>query len=170
MTGFCTLNIEPRASHHDRAGFDCGVAGLNDYLKRYARQNAAKDLGVTYVAVDAPGAASIKGYYTLGGSAISRAVLPQPGLPNYPVPAALLGRLAVDQAQQGQGLGRLLLLDTLRRAQRMSETMGVFAVEVVALDEAARSFYVKYGFMPLQDDPLHLYLSMKTIRQMNLPA
>ena len=82
----------------------------------------------------------------------------------------LLGRLAVDQAQQGMGLGRLLLLDALRRALRMSEGIGLFAVEVVALDEAARAFYEKYGFLSLQDDALHLYLSMKTVRRMNLPA
>ena len=164
------LNIEPLATHHDRAGFDCGAASLNDYLKRYARQNAAKDLGVTYVAVAAPGAASVAGYYTLIGSSLARAAVPEPGLPNYPVPAALLGRLAVDQAQQGRGLGRLLLLDALRRAQQMSEGIGLFAVEVVALDEAARAFYEKYGFLSLQDDAFHLYLSMKTIRRMSLPA
>ncbi len=167
--GLCKLKIEPLQPRHDRSGFDCGVASLNEYLKRYARQNAAKDLGVTYVAVAAPEATFIAGYYTLVGSSVARAVLPEANLPNYPIPSVLLGRLAVDQMQQGQGLGRLLLLDSLRRAQRMSETMGLFAAEVTALDAAARTFYLKYGFLPLQDDPLHLYLSMKTIRQMNLP-
>ena len=164
------MRIEPLAPHHDRAGFDCGVSSLNDYLKRYARQNAAKDLGVTYVAVASPGAASIVGYYMLVGSAIARAVLPEPGLPNYPIPAALLGRLAVDQTQQGQGLGRLLLLDALRRAQQMSETVGLFAVEVLALDAAARTFYLKFGFSSLSDDPQHLYLPIKAVRKMDLPG
>lgn len=163
------MKIEPLQSRHDRSAFDCGVVSLNEYLKRYTRQNAAKDLGVTYVAVAAPDAAFIAGYYTLVGSSVARVALPEPGLPSYPIPSVLLGRLAVDQTQQGQGIGRLLLLDTLRRAQRMSETLGLFAVEVLALDDAARAFYLKYGFLPLQDDALHLYLSMKTIRQMNLP-
>lgn len=163
------MRIEPLQPRHDRSAFDCGVASLNEYLKRYARQNAAKDLGVTYAAVAAPEATLIAGYYTLVGSAIARAVLPEAGLPNYPIPSALLGRLVVDQTQQRQGLGRLLLLDALRRAQRMSETIGLFAVEVLALDAAARAFYLRYGFLPLQDDALHLYLSMKIIRQMNLP-
>ena len=167
--GLCKLRIEPLQSRHDRSTFDCGVVSLNEYLKRYARQNAAKDLGVTYVAVSVPEVTFIAGYYTLVGSAVARAVLPEAGLPNYPIPSALLGRLAVDQSQQGQGVGRLLLLDALRRAQRMSETMGLFAVEVVALDEAARAFYLKHGFLPLQDDALHLYLPIKTVRQMNLP-
>ena len=167
--GLCKLRIESLQPRYDWGAFDCGVTSLNEYLKRYARQNAAKDLGVTYVAVALPEATFISGYYTLVGSAVARTVLPETNLPNYPIPSALIGRLAVDQTQQGQGLGRLLLLDALRRAQRLSETMGLFAVEVVALDEAARAFYLKYGFLPLQDDALHLYLPIKTIRQMNLP-
>lgn len=166
----CKLKIEPLTTHHDRSGFDCGVDSLNVYLQRFARQNAARDLGKTYVAVEAPGVARIQGYYTVASGSVARASLPEPGLPQYPVATALLGRLAVDKSQQGKGVGGLLLANALRLALQTSEQLGLFAVEVAALDEAARTFYLRSGFVPLLDDPLHLYLPLKTIRAMGLPG
>ena len=158
--------IEPLTSRHNREAFDCGVESLNVYLKRFARQNADKNLGVTYAAVLTPGASFIAGYYTLAASSIVRTDLPETGLPNYPIPSALLGRLAVDKQQQGKGIGGLLLVDALRRANVSSEALGLFAVEVLALDDTARAFYRRYGFAPMTDDPLHLYLPIKAIRKM----
>lgn len=160
--------IEPLSAAHDREAFDCGVESLNLYLKRYARQNARNNYGVTYVAVDTPGTMQIAGYYTLANSAVACAVLPEKHLPPYPIPATLLGRLAVDQSRQGQGLGRDLLIDALQRALRLSASSGSYAVEVAALDETARAFYLRFGFQPLIDDPLHLYLPMKTLQKMTL--
>jgi GNAT superfamily N-acetyltransferase len=91
------------------------------------------------------------------------------GLPRIDVPVVLLGRLAVDRSMHGQGLGTFLLLDALRRCQRLADEVGVRAVEVDALDATARAFYLKYGFIPLEDDPNHLFLPMSTIRKLNLP-
>ena len=158
--------IELLASHHNREAFDCSVESLNVYLKRFARQNADKNLGLTYAAVAAPEDPLIAGYYTLAAGSVTRADLPESGLPNYPIPSALLGRLAVDKTQQGKGIGGLLLIDALQRAAASSTALGLFAVEVLALDEAARAFYLRYGFAPMTDDPLHLYLSIKAVRKM----
>jgi len=163
--------IEPLATGHDRAGFDCGVESLNSYLKRYARQNADRDLGVTFVAVAEPGGSGpVLGYYTLATGSVARDTVPPNAgsLPRYPVPTALLGQLAVDKSEHGAGLGKRLLLDALRRAQNAAEQMGIYAVEVVAKDQAARAFYERYGFQPLLDDTLHLYLPMKTLRKLGL--
>lgn len=162
------MKIEPLKPYHDRRAFDCGVESLNVYLQRYARQNASRDLGRTYVVVEAEGEARIQGYYTLASGSVARDALPEPGLPQYPAPTVLLARLAVDVSRQGQGVGGLLLLNVLRLALQTSDLLGVFAVEVVALDDAARAFYSRYGFAPLLDDPLHLYLPLKTIREMGL--
>ena len=74
--------IEPLTSRHNREAFDCGVESLNVYLKRFARQNADKNLGVTYAAVALPGDTLIAGYYTLAAGSITRADLPETGLPN----------------------------------------------------------------------------------------
>ena len=61
-----------------------------------------------------------------------------------------------------------VLVDALKRCGLFAESLGLYAVEVRALDERARGFYLKYGFAPLVDDPLHLYLSMKAVRQLGL--
>lgn len=161
--------IQPLTRAHDRAGFNCGEESLNRFLRDFARQDADRDLGVTFVAVEAPETAAILGYYTLTMSEVTRAVVPQKSLPSErPIPVALLGRLAVDVRRQGSGLGERLLFDALYRVQQVSAQMGTFAVVVDALSENARRFYLRYGFKPLEDDPLHLYLTLKEIRKMGL--
>ena len=84
----------------------------------------------------------------------------------HPVPVACLGRLAVNLAAQGKNLGKTLLLDALGRCAKMSADVALYAVEVQAIDEQARNFYLKYGFVPLADDPHHLYLSIKAIKKL----
>ncbi len=106
------------------------------------------------------------GYYTLAAGAVAFERLPDDAarkLPKHPVPVVLLARLAVDQSAQGKGLGEVLLLDALQRSLNLSAGLGVYAVEVDELDDAAAAFYRKYGFTPLLDDPLHLYLPFPTV-------
>jgi GNAT superfamily N-acetyltransferase len=164
MTAFYI--IEPLDRRHDREGFDCEEDILNEFLKRFARQNDEKGLGRTFVAVR-PGESAIVGYYTLATGAVNFENVPEK-LPRYPVPVAHIGRLAVDNRAKGQGLGAFLLMDALRRIVQVADQIGIYAVEVYALNEGAKNFYLKYGFKPLSDDPLHLYLSIKTIRKLNL--
>jgi predicted GNAT family N-acyltransferase len=80
----------------------------------------------------------------------------------------LIGRIAVDQSVQGQGLGAFLLVDALRRSLQISEQVGIRAVEVDALDDSAKRFYLKFGFRSLLDDPRHLFLPMHEIRKLSL--
>lgn len=86
-------------------------------------------------------------------------------LPKHPVPVVHLGRLAVDQSARGRGLGAILLMDALKRCLEISEKLGLFAVDVKAIDEEAKAFYLKYGCIPLLDDELHLFLPIKTIER-----
>ncbi|MBV9851552.1 MAG: GNAT family N-acetyltransferase [Armatimonadetes bacterium] len=161
--------IQPLTRAHDRSGFDCGNESLNRYLRELARQDAGRDLGITFVAVGGPGETRILGYYMLTMSKVNPLGVPDKSLPPArDVPVALLGRLAVDRGSQGQGVGERLLFDGLFRIQQIASQMGSFAVVVDALDQAAARFYAKYGFKPLNDDPLHLYLSMKEARKMGL--
>ena len=155
---------------HDRSAFDCGQPKLDDWLKYRAGQFDRRDLSRTFVATR-PGEFLALGYYALSTHRVVYEVLPSgqsKGLPRLDVPVVLLGRLAVDQSVQGQGLGSLLLLDALRRAMQISEHVGIRAVEVEAIDEAARSFYLKFGFRPLMDDPRHLLMPMHEIRKLKL--
>ena len=80
-------------------------------------------------------------------------------------PSWYLGTLGVDPAFQGRGVGKTLLVKALRQAAELSDKIGIAAVEVHALDEEARSFYLKYGFTSLIDDRNHLYLPTKTIKR-----
>ena len=159
--------IAPLSRAHDRTGFDCGEPALDEFLARYARQNQDRGISRSYVATR-PGGKRVAGYFTLSTGSVEIRDLPEQErrrLPKHPVPVIHLGRLAVDRAAAGQGLGEALLVEALRIALRASEAVGAYAVEVVAKNEAARAFYLRYGFVSLQDDRLHLYLSMETVRR-----
>ncbi len=158
--------IEPLTKHHNRENFDCGEESLNAFLKKFARQNDERGLGKTYIIVE-EGTTEILGYYTLSGGSVSSEKIPE-NLPRYPVPVVHLGRLAVDKGAKGQGLGEILLFDALRRILKIADELGIYAVEVFALNERAKKFYLKYGFTSLPNDEFHLYLSVKIIRKLSL--
>jgi GNAT superfamily N-acetyltransferase len=157
--------IERLDRSHARGEFCCGKAPLDDFLRSLVSQYEKRNLGRTYVAVK-EAEKRVYGYYTLASGAVSFANLPAKTarkLPRHPVPVVLLGRLAVDRDAQGQGLGAELLMDALRRCLELSGSLGIHAVEVLAIDDAAKGFYQKYGFVSLLDDARHLYLPIKTI-------
>lgn len=138
------------------ANFDCGEQALNEYLCRYARQDIKRGVARAFVAspVDQPGV--VAGFYTLSASSIAAQTLPEnlrKKLPRYPVPVALLGRLAVDHLFHGQGLGAILLADACQRVHAVSETLAVAALVVDAKSPAAASFYQHFGFIELPGQP-----------------
>ena len=157
--------IERIRKDHAREAFDCGIEKLNTFIRRYARQNEEHGLSRTFVAVR-PASLRIFGYHTLrSGQVEIRDLSPAEvrRFPRYPVPVVHLARLAVDREARGQGLGELLLLDALAKAHEAAGVIAAYAVEVEAVDESARRFYLKYGFQELLDDRLHLYMPIKTI-------
>ncbi|OUL19509.1 GNAT family N-acetyltransferase [Nostoc sp. RF31YmG] len=159
-------NFFPIDKQYRRDTFDCGYAILNDYLKKYARENHNKGIAKTFVAIPASGSLKIDGYYTVSASIIEyKSLLEsyQRGMPTYPIPAMLIGRLAVDKSMKAQGLGSELLADALYRAVRAAQEIGIFAVRVDAIDLQAKAFYLKYEFIPFQDNELSLFLPMATI-------
>jgi GNAT superfamily N-acetyltransferase len=163
--------IERPTKKHDRTSFHCGQSSLDDWLRLRVSQFEKRDLARTYVAVR-KGETRVLGYYAISNHRVTYAALPAEqakGLPSIEVPVVLLGRLAVDRSVQGQGLGELLLVDALRRAQHIADQIGVRAVEVDAIDEKARAFYTKFGFVSLVDVPGHLYLPIQVVRKLNLP-
>lgn len=159
--------IEPLARNHDRAGFDCGMPELNDYLRRQAAQDTRRGVSRVYVARER-GASKVLGYYTLSAASFGKKSLPEKEakkLPHYPIPAALLGRLAVDHSCQGQQLGRYLLFDALHRVLHASETLAVYALVVDAKNDSARAYYEHYGFLGFADSPLRLFIPLETLRR-----
>jgi len=109
----------------------------------------------------------VVGYFTLAAGRLSVSVLPEEGgVPaKMPLPTTLLGRLAVDKARQGRGIGAALLAHALSVAVAGAESIASAVIEVDAKDDAARSFYEKFGFRSLKDDRLHMFLPMETARQ-----
>jgi GNAT superfamily N-acetyltransferase len=160
------LRFEPfYRRRHDRSGFDCGVTALNEYLRTGLGQHGRRDLTRGYVAVESGN--RIVGYFTLAAGRLSVSVFPERGgLPaKMPLPTTLLGRLAVDKAWQGRGIGAALLAYALRAAVDGAESIASAVIEVDAKDDAARSFYAKFGFQSLKDDRLHMILPMETARK-----
>jgi GNAT superfamily N-acetyltransferase len=159
--------VTPIRKEHVRDRFESGEAALDAFLHLYARQNQDRDLGRTYVATR-PGQLEVLGYFTVRSGSILFDALPADEakrLPHYPIPVVHLGRLAVDRRAQGSGLGGRLLAEALRIAMEVSASLAIYAVEVIAKSEAARTVYERYGFRSLSDDRLHLYISMKTVRK-----
>ena len=163
-----TFVVKHLDGSHLRQGFDCGNSRLNAYLQHLASQHERRHIGRTYVLLRDP-EPKILGFYTLAASSVVFVQLPETEkLPKYPVPVLKLAQLAIDSSMQGQGWGKYLLLDALSRAERISRDVAIYAVELDAIDDAARAFYLHFGFMSLNDDPNHLYCTMKKIAQLRL--
>lgn len=151
--------------NHQTASFDCGVMPLNDFLAKYALQNQVSGGARTYVLTRGE---RVIGYYSLAPGSVVPDDAPArvvKGQGRYPVPIILMARFAVDNAEQGRGLGRALFRDALRRALSGAEAIGGRAFLVHAKDEAARAFYLKFGMEQSPTNPLHLFLLFKDIRQ-----
>lgn len=147
------------------AGFDSGAPSLDRYLADRALTNHVSDLARCYVCIDDE-SNKVVGYYTLSALAVEHESLPgraRRNAPN-PVPAVLLGRLAVDRKAQGSGVGRLLVRDAILSTLAAADRIGVRLLIVHALHGEAARFYTALGFKPSPTDPLHLYLLLNDAR------
>jgi len=157
--------IEKLTRYHDLGALDCGNDALNIWLRRFAWTNVQNDAARVYVAQRRD--RIVVGYHALAAGSVSRAEVPERiarGLAGHPIGAVVLGRLAVDRAHQGLGLGTSLLQDALLRSEQAAETVGIRAVLVQAIDTSARSFYLRFGFSPSPVDEMRLMLLMKDLR------
>lgn len=157
---------EPISRHHDRKRFDCGVAELNDYLDRYARQNHQIGGAKTFVAVRSAEPERALGFYSISPGAIEFSRIPSQltkKLGRYEVPVFRLGRLATDRSMHGQGLGGDLLLSAGARALAVAAEVGGVALAIDAKDEKAAGWYQRFGALALLDDPLKLILPLGTV-------
>uniref|UniRef100_Q029I3 GCN5-related N-acetyltransferase n=1 Tax=Solibacter usitatus (strain Ellin6076) TaxID=234267 RepID=Q029I3_SOLUE len=160
-----TLYIEKLRREHDLSSFDCGNGTLTAWLQKFAWLNQQADSAKTYVAVRGK---RIGGYYALTAGSVHKDESPEriaKGLANHPVGVVLLARLAVDRSEQGRGLGKALLFDALQRIEEAADIVGVRAVMVHAIDEAARKFYEYFEFDPSPMDPFTLMLLLKDVRK-----
>lgn len=150
---------EKLSSDHDLTHFQCGEPTLDDWLRRRALQNEESGASRTYVACMGQ---RVVGYYALAAGAVAH--LDAPGrvrrnMPD-PVPVMVIGRLAVDQAVQGQAVGPALLRDAVLRTLQAAEIAGIRAILVHAISERAKRFYEKWGFIASPVEPMTLMITV----------
>ena len=159
----------PLAPRHDIAQFSSGAPTLDAWLQGKARLNEAKGGARTYVLCEGD---RVAGFYSLAASAVERRRVSSRvgrGMPD-PVPVILLGQLAVDENHQGRGLGSDLLIDAARRALAAADVIGARAVVVQAIDEAAATFYGRFGFRSFSErEPLMLLLRISELKALLRP-
>lgn len=173
ITHLCLIQnnamIELLNKKHNRKEFDCGKELLNNYLKHQAGQDIIRKLSVCFVLVE-NSTDFIQGYYTLSNNSIPLKCFPEHIKNKLPqsyksIPTTLLGRLAIDKNYKGKGLGKILLIDALRRCYEISKEIGSFAVVVDPIDRAAELFYEKYDFINLPDSK-KMFVAIKTLKEL----
>jgi ribosomal protein S18 acetylase RimI-like enzyme len=156
--------VAPLETTHERTGFHSGSDPLDRYLREQVTQDIRRRVAACFVALNDQ--IRIVGYYTLASASLMLSDLPAnvaKKLPRYPtVPAVRMGRLAVDQAFCGQGLGSALLADALDRATRSE--IAAYALIVDAKDDRAAAFYRHHGFIALPDSHRTLFLPLATVQ------
>ena len=165
MTNLQNLYIAPLNAAHNRAGFHCNVDALDHYIHKQAGQDIRRRISRIFVAVLTDNPKKVMGYYTLSSLSISLKHLPQKlarKLPKHPVPAALIGRLAVTHNAQGCGIGKMLIVDAIKRTLSVSDQIAIYAMVVDAIDDNAKGFYEQFGFMRLNDNSSRLFLPLKS--------
>jgi GNAT superfamily N-acetyltransferase len=154
---------EPIGADHDFAAFDSGVPALDDWLRKRALANEARGASRTFVSC---AAGRVIGYYSLAAASVVHDLATPRARRNMPdpLPAIVLGRLAVDSAFQGQGLGASLLQDAVLRAAGAADAIGVRVLLVHALSENAKRFYERYGFRASGLEPMTLMVSIEELK------
>jgi predicted N-acetyltransferase YhbS len=156
---------EPLAPDHELDAFESGVATLDEWLQRRARRNEADGASRTFVICTGR---RVVGYYSLAAGSVLHTVATGKVRRNMPdpVPALLLGRLAVDRAWHGKGLGADLLSNAVLRVIGAAETIGARAILVHAISDDAKAFYEKHGFRSSPIEPMTLMVTIDEARRM----
>ncbi len=161
--------IELLNSEHNRKAFDCGVELLNSYLRNQASQDIKRKLCACFVMAERE-TNQIQGYYTLSNNGIPLSSFPEQIRKKLPgsyvsIPTTLLGRLAIDISCQRTGLGKILLIDALKRSYELSKEIGSFAVVVDPINNEAERFYEKYDFIKLPDSQ-KMFIVTRTLKEL----
>lgn len=173
--GQAPLTIQPFDSKiHDRAAFSCGVPQIDNYLKLTAKKGSKADVVRIWVVVDT--ANNIVGFYGINMHAVEVKDMPasykKRAMKHGLLPAAFIAMIGVDQRQQGRGLGSVLVADALDRIARASEQIGTCVIMLDVFDDSnpdaiarRKTYYESFGFIPLPDQPLRLFMPVATARE-----
>lgn len=169
---FIIQPFDPKA--HDRAAFSCGVPQINNYLKLTAKKGTKADVVRIWVAIDAEN--NIVGFYGINMHAVEVKEMPasykKKAMKHGLLPAAFIAMVGVDEKHQGNGLGSALVADALERIARASEEIGTCVIMLDVFDDGdgeavtrRKTYYESFGFIPLPDQPLRLFMPVATARE-----
>lgn len=150
---------------HDLTQFESGEATLDHWLKHRALKNHQTHASKTFVVTTKHNI--VIAYYCLAAGSVDVNTAPgkvKRNMPN-PIPVIVLGRLAVSNNWQAQGLGSALLKNALLRTLRTSHDVGMRALLVHAISDSAVTFYKQYGFIESPIDPMTLMLPIQDIKK-----
>ncbi|MDA3817794.1 MAG: GNAT family N-acetyltransferase [Prolixibacteraceae bacterium] len=161
--------IELLGKNHNRKDFNCGKELLNNYLKNKAGQDVKRKLSACFVMIEKE-TNVIQGYYTLSNNSIPLNNFSEQIQKKLPksytsIPTTLLGRLAIDTKFQRKGIGKILLIDALKRSYEISKEIGSFGIVVDPIDEEAEKFYKKYDFIKLPDSE-KMFIATQTLKEL----
>lgn len=160
---------------HDRAAFSCGVPQIDNYLKLTAKKGSKADVVRIWVVLDVKN--NIVGFYGINMHAINVKDMPETyqkkagkhGL----LPAAFIAMIGVNQTQHGNGIGSALVADALNRVARLSDEIGTCVIVLDIFDDGdaetvarRKTYYESFGFIPLPDQPLRLFMPVQTARKL----
>ena len=156
---------EKISPNHELTQFQSGEPALDDWLRKRAMQNEETGASRTYVVCTGK---RVVGYYALATGAIAHIAAPgrvRRNMPD-PVPVMVIGRLAVDQTMQGEGIGPALLRDAVLRTVQAADIVGIRAILVHAISERAKRFYEKWGFVSSPVEPMTLMITIAEAQRM----
>jgi predicted N-acetyltransferase YhbS len=151
----------PITAEHDTLLFNCRHDSLNQWLRRRALSNASSGATRTYVVCAE--SQRVVGYYALAAGSLDVESAPtrlRRNMPN-PLPVVVLGRLAVDDAWSGRGVGGGLLKDAVLRSLQAAELIGACALMCHAIDADAKAFYARHGFVESPTQELTMMLGLR---------
>ncbi len=168
---FTIQPFDPKA--HDRADFSCGVPQIDNYLKLTAKKGSKADVVRIWVAVDEKN--SIVGFYGINMHAIEVNDMPaaykKKAMRHGMLPAAFIAMIGVNTSHQGNGIGSALVADALNRLARVSEEIGTCVIVLDIFDDGGEDtvhrrkvYYEDFGFIPLPNQPLRLFMPIQTAR------
>ncbi len=174
LTDETALRIEDfDPARHDRAGFDCGVERLNNYLKLSARKQQKDGVTRVYVAV-ATGESIILGYHAinLGMMNVDELARWPRGAPDHgEIPIPFLGQVAVSEKTQGTGIGSILMHHVFEKACLIAEQAGCHAIVLDAMSDGGedafqrrKAWYADFGFKTFASNPARMFMTMKQVR------
>lgn len=154
---------EPLNDAHQLDAFTSGAPTLDGWLQRKARANQVSGASRTYVVCRGD---QVVGFYAVAAGSVSHDLLPRKLKQNMPdpIPVIVLGRLAIDLSEQGNGLGRALLRDAILRVSAAAHEVGIAAILVHALNDRAKAFYIGCGFAETTAEPMTLIARIADIK------